>query len=104
MKKAKIITICGSLKHTSTLMKVTEELTLQGYNVISVIYETRERESYTEKEIELFVELHYQKIDLADEIFVVNVGGIVGKHTKMDIEYAKMKGKKIVYMESPIDE
>lgn len=97
--KDKIITICGSLKYTNELMKQTERLTLEGYNVISVIYETKDRNSYTEEEIKLFTELHYKKIDLADAIFVVNINGHVGEGTKKDIEYATKLGKEIMYLE-----
>ena len=99
MIRAKVITICGSLRNQEYLMKETERLTLEGYNVISVIYETRDRNSYSEEEINQFIKMHYQKIDLADAVYIVNVGGIVGTHTKKDIEYAESLGKEILYME-----
>ena len=38
-------------------------------------------------------------IDMADEIFVINVGGYIGESTKSEIEYAKDTGKKINYLE-----
>ena len=103
MEKAKVICMCGSLKYTPELMKETEKLTLEGHNVISVIYETRDRHSYTEDEIQLFVELHHQKIDLADAIFVNNINGHIGEGTKCDIEYAKQQGKEILYLEQPLE-
>jgi hypothetical protein len=43
-------------------------------------------------------QLHYHKIDLSDEIFVVNVGGYVGSSTKREIAYAEARGKRITYM------
>lgn len=45
-------------------------------------------------------EIHKQKIDVSDEIYVLNVGGYIGESTKTEIEYAKVKGKKISYLES----
>jgi hypothetical protein len=42
--------------------------------------------------------IHLKKIDLADEIFVINVDGYIGSSTKREIEYAKLKGKKIKYL------
>jgi len=45
-------------------------------------------------------ELHKRKIDLADEIFVVNVGGYIGDSTRSEIEYATKHGKVIKYLES----
>lgn len=37
---------------------------------------------------------------MADEIFVINVGGYIGSSTKNEITYAKSLGKKINYLES----
>jgi nucleoside 2-deoxyribosyltransferase len=44
-------------------------------------------------------ELHLRKIDLADEVFILNVGGYIGKGTKREIGYALMTGKPISYLE-----
>ncbi|MDD3340626.1 MAG: hypothetical protein PHN72_00270 [Bacilli bacterium] len=104
MNKAKVICMCGSLKYTEELMRETENLTLQGYNVISVIYETRDRDSYTKEEIDLFVELHHQKIDLADAIYVINPNGYIGAGTKSDIDYAKALNKEIYYLYPVLEE
>jgi hypothetical protein len=43
--------------------------------------------------------LHRRKIDLADEVFVLNVKGRIGDSTKREIEYAKKTGKPIRYLE-----
>jgi len=43
--------------------------------------------------------LHLRKIDLADEILVINVGGYIGESTKSEIKYAKEHSKKIRYLE-----
>lgn len=45
-------------------------------------------------------EMHRQKIDRSDEIYVINVGGYIGESTKSEIEYAKNKGKKVSYLEN----
>ncbi len=44
-------------------------------------------------------ELHKRKIDLCDEILVLNVGGYVGVSTKSEIAYAKAHGKRIRWLE-----
>ena len=44
--------------------------------------------------------MHKRKIDMADEIFVTNVGGYIGASTQSEIEYAKASGKPIKYLES----
>ena len=33
-------------------------------------------------------DMHLRKIDLADEIFVINPGGYIGTSTRREIEYA----------------
>lgn len=43
-------------------------------------------------------ELHLRKIDLADEIFVINKDGCIGESTKKEIEYAEAKGKPVYYL------
>ena len=45
-------------------------------------------------------EMHKQKIDLSDEIYVINVGGYIGESTKNEIEYAKARGKEVSFMEN----
>lgn len=44
--------------------------------------------------------MHKQKIDMSDEIYVINIGGYIGESTKKEIEYAKSRGKKISYLEN----
>jgi hypothetical protein len=44
-------------------------------------------------------DMHLRKIDLADEIFVINVGGYIGESTKREIAYAENTGKKVKYLE-----
>lgn len=46
-------------------------------------------------------ELHKRKIDLANEILVLNVGGYVGDSTRSEIEYAKLTNKTVRYLEPP---
>jgi len=44
-------------------------------------------------------ELHLQKIDLADYVFVINKDGYIGESTRREIEYARKKNKYIEYLE-----
>ena len=46
-------------------------------------------------------DMHKCKIDIADEIFVINKNGYIGSSTKSEIEYAISKGKKVNYLEEP---
>lgn len=49
-------------------------------------------------------ELHRRKIDLADEVLVLNVGGYVGESTRGEIEYARAHGKPLRWLETPADQ
>lgn len=43
--------------------------------------------------------LHFRKIDMADEVLILNVGGYIGESTRRELEYAKNIGKVIRYLE-----
>jgi hypothetical protein len=43
-------------------------------------------------------DMHKRKIDLADEIFVINVGGYIGSSTRSEIEYSTKTGKTVKYL------
>lgn len=48
---------------------------------------------------EMLDDMHKRKIDMADEIYVINKGGYIGESTRSEIEYAKAHGKIINYYE-----
>ena len=45
-------------------------------------------------------DMHKRKIDMADEIFVINVGGYIGESTRNEIAYAKSQGICVRYLEN----
>ena len=44
-------------------------------------------------------DMHKRKIDMADAIYVINVGGYIGESTRSEIDYATRHGKEILYLE-----
>ena len=44
--------------------------------------------------IKEMLDMHKRKIDMADSIYVINVGGYIGESTQSEIEYAQNHGKK----------
>lgn len=52
------------------------------------------------EKIKMLGDMHKRKIDMADEIFVINVGGYIGEATKSEIEYATKIGRKVDYLEN----
>lgn len=49
-------------------------------------------------------DMHKRKIDTADEIFVIDVGGYTGDGARSEIEYARANGKTVKYLERPAEE
>lgn len=100
--KYKVITLCGSTRFKNEFMKVQKEFTLAGNIVISVGCFGHSGDTLTEEQKFMLDDMHKRKIDMADEIFVINVGGYIGESTKSEIEYARSTGKPIFYLENPL--
>jgi hypothetical protein len=101
--KYKVVTLCGSTRFKDTFMEIQKRLTLQGYIVISVglFGHAGDEEVWTEGTKEMLDDMHKRKIDMADEIFVINVDGYIGSSTRSEIEYARKTGKPVRYLEEP---
>lgn len=96
MDRAKIITICGSLKFMAEVQTIAERLELEGNCVLSITYPTKDTEDYTVEELEILGKLHKQKIAMSDAIYVVNINGYLGESTKSEISYARSIGKEVL--------
>ncbi len=95
--KYKVVTLCGSTRFKDDFFRVQKELTLEGNIVISVglFGHSGDDEVWTAGTKEMLDDMHLSKIDMADEIFVVNPGGYVGKSTAREISYALLCGKTV---------
>ena len=96
--KYKVITLCGSTKFKDEFLIEQKRLTLEGNIVISVGLFGHD-EVWTENIKKMLDDMHKRKIDMADEIFVINKNGYIGSSTKSEIEYALKTNKKVNYME-----
>ena len=56
-------------------------------------------EVWTEGTKEMLDDMHKRKIDMADEINVINVCGYIGSSTRSEIEYTKAAWKVVRYLE-----
>jgi hypothetical protein len=107
--KYPVVTLCGSTRFKDEFMVVQKRLTLEGKIVISVglfghsgdqeVWENMDEGTLT-KTKEMLDDMHKRKIDMADSIYVINVGGYIGESTRSEIDYAKDHGKKICYLEN----
>ena len=94
--KYKVITLCGSTKFKDDFIREQKRLSLEGNIIISVglFGHSGDNEVWDNDTKEMLDDMHKRKIDMADEIFVINKGGYIGSSTKSEIEYAIAHGKK----------
>ncbi|KKL51179.1 hypothetical protein LCGC14_2298040 [marine sediment metagenome] len=103
-KEPKIIVLCGSTRFMDVFHEAGWLETLNGNIVLSVgvskhLPPDHGGESLGQATMEMLDELHWRKIDLADEVLVLNVDGYVGYSTGREIEYAELISKPIRYLE-----
>lgn len=100
--KRQIITLCGSTRFKEEFERVNRELTLAGNVVISVGCFGHSGDSITDEQKVMLDEIHKQKIDMADAIYVINKDGYVGSSTRCEIGYAIKHGKQVIFMEDDL--
>lgn len=108
MANYRVITLCGSTRFKNEFIEAQKRLTLEGNIVISVglfshsgdqeVLDNIDEETLT-KTKEMLADIHKRKIDMADSIYILNVGGYIGESTKSEIEYARLHVKGIEYLE-----
>lgn len=106
--KYPVVTLCSSTRFKDQFMEAQKRLTLEGNIVISVglfghsgdseVWENMDEGTLTRTK-EMLDEMHKAKIDMADSIFVINVGGYIGSSTRSEIDYAIAHGKEVRYLE-----
>jgi len=97
-----IITICGSTRFKDEITKVAHDLTLQNHIVLMpcIFHHADNEELTTEEKIRLD-NLHKEKINMSDAIFVVNVNGYIGESTYGEIDWANRMKKQIFFLVEP---
>ncbi len=101
--KYRVITLCGSTRFKDEFLEAQKRLTLKGNIVISVglFGHSGDDEVWAEGIKDMLDDMHKRKIDMADEIFVINAGGYIGSSTRSEIEYAIATGKPVNYLVKP---
>ena len=102
MNGIKVVTICGSMRFAKEMQKIAWDLELNNkWATIQCVYGGLESDN-TSEDWEALEVCYLKKIDISDAIYVVNINGYVGNHTRQEIEYAKSKNKEIFSLE-PLD-
>jgi hypothetical protein len=93
-----VITLCGSMRFREEFERLDSELTLAGHVVLTPTTLAPSRELNAEERARLG-RIHLQKVAMADEVLIVNVGGHVGESTRREIEHARSRGVAVSYLE-----
>jgi len=104
--RPKIVTLCGSTKHWQDFSRINAKLTLKGYIVLSVGYSevqeggkphalTNEVWDIRKKRMD---DLHLHKIQMSDEILVLNIDGHISSSTNQEIKFAEEQNKVVRYL------
>lgn len=104
----KIVCLCGSTRFWAEFEKQGLAETLAGHIVLSIgiarpdsiVFAHDPNHADVKKKLD---ELHKRKIDLADEVFVLNIDGYIGESTRSEIDYAIANGKPVRYLEANHD-
>lgn len=97
--KRTVVTICASKSLLQAIYDVEQQLTLQGNvvltpaNIVGI-----DKNHFTSETNDLLLKIHYQKIDMSDEVFVIVKDNKYGDYVKQEIDYAEMHNKKITYL------
>lgn len=102
-----IVCLCGSTRFYEAFQKANYEETMAGRVVLSVGFYPHSSEQAHGETIGITAQqkreldhLHLQKIDLADEVLILNVGGYIGESTARELAYAQAHGKVVRYLEA----
>lgn len=109
-----VVCLCGGTRFYEAFQKANYDETMAGRVVLSVGFYPHSADKAHGEAVGIppgefeavksrLDELHLRKIDLADEVLVLNVGGYVGDSTRREIAHAVATGKPVRYLE-PIAE
>lgn len=94
-----VITLCGSTRFKDYWEYVSRELSLQGFIILSTggLFGHQDNDSRISEEKEMLDLMHKYRIDMASEIFVLDIDGYIGESTQSEINYAVSKNKVVRY-------
>lgn len=95
----KVITLCGSTRFRAAFEEWNVRLTLGGAAVFSIAIPSDAcGRVWSPEQKAMLGAAHMAKIDISDEIFVLDVGGYIGESTAREIAHAHRAGKQVRYL------
>jgi hypothetical protein len=100
--KPTIVCLCGSGRFKEAFDDAEFRETLSGKIVLTIGCNKHDIARTTElaHHKTMLDELHKRKIDLADEVLILNVGGYIGASTRSELDYATAHGKTVRFLEN----
>jgi hypothetical protein len=102
--RPRVVVLCGSTRFRDEMGDVNRTETLAGRIVVAPGVFAHSGDSITDEQKAALDALHLRKIDLADQVIVVNPGGYIGDSTRAEIAYAERTGKPVRYLEPVVGE
>lgn len=101
--KPVVVCLCGSTRFTQAYQDAQLSETLAGRIVLSVGINTKSDDELASAGVVIDKDAldvqHLYKIDLADEVLILNVDGYVGPSTRREVLYATLRKKRIRWLE-----
>ena len=97
--RPRVVCLCGSLRFVREFADERTRLTLELAIVLAP--EATEATGLEPSLVRALGDLHLRRIDLADEVRIVNPNGYLGETTRREIAYATTLGKRITYLHEP---
>ena len=94
-----IVCICGSGRFWNEILQAAADLTLKGNVVLQPNFNAKGERVIRPIDKDRLDALHLDKIDMADEVFVVNQGGYIGESTANEIRHALRTGKRVTFLD-----
>ena len=99
--RPKIVCLCGSTRFFKEFLRANLEETMKGHIVLGIgNYRCSDKRLGVTKEQKTMLDLlHLRKIEMADEVLILNKGGYIGPSTKNEMHYAIRQGKIVKFLE-----
>lgn len=99
--RPKIVCLCGSTRFGAAFDRANLDETLKGHIVLSIgCVTTSDQDLGITPETKTMLDaLHLKKIDLADEVLILNVGDYIGESTRKEWAHAIFQRKPVRFLE-----
>ena len=99
---ALVVCLCGSTRFRADIAEANRAATMAGKIVLAPGVFGHAGDPLTDEDKARLDRLHFEKIDMADEVLVVNPGGYIGESTRRELEYAERTGKPVSYTHNSV--